>query len=300
MSLTSKTPISTAADNNADTELGVRRALGLDGNGASQRQPQAHRPAERFTADHQKRRFVRDGEVPVVVVRGRQDHAGRSDNGTTAYPGNRVEAADAALRLERDARGRAERSLAEAQATIRDLQTKLGHAALAREEFRETVRQVDPERVVIETALAAERQAREQAESDRAKAYSSRDNAMQRLHDLQSALAIVEKPVLVEDTVSVEKSMLGEKPALVDKAPVERVRIARKLVEIIAVTLPSVGTKPVVNVSAAVEAPVVKAAKIAADEVKKTAPRKATAPASRANARAAALKPVKWWVKPKK
>lgn len=48
-------------------------------------------------------------------------------------------AVEAALHQERAARERAERSLQEALATVRDLQTKLGHAELAQREASETV-----------------------------------------------------------------------------------------------------------------------------------------------------------------
>lgn len=47
-------------------------------------------------------------------------------------------AIEAALHQERAARERAERSLQEAVATVRDLQTKLGHAELAQREASET------------------------------------------------------------------------------------------------------------------------------------------------------------------
>jgi len=67
---------------------------------------------------------VPDGAVPITIInRHRSDNAGgpSADHGVVK----------AALRDERATWGRAERSLQEALATIRDLQTKLGHAELA-------------------------------------------------------------------------------------------------------------------------------------------------------------------------
>lgn len=118
-------------------EARMRRALGLEG---GMKPRQADRPAdsaarngERFAASH-KRRFVHDGEVPVTMVGGRRD--GQSEaaphRGAPAPGPTRLEAAEAALTNEASARHQAERALADAQATIRDLQTKLGHAELAR------------------------------------------------------------------------------------------------------------------------------------------------------------------------
>ena len=102
----------------------MRRALGLGDAGGQrieqqERPPLAARQAERHSPDRHKRRFVRDGEVPVVVVRrdqGSDPGANRVTLG--APPTNRVEQAEAALRTERDARERAERALTEAQATF--------------------------------------------------------------------------------------------------------------------------------------------------------------------------------------
>lgn len=134
-------------------EARMRRALGLAGEGkqrAPERQETPQRPAERFMQGHNghgfnghKRRFVQDGEIPVTVVSSRRDgpsevtpHRGPS---VSAGP-SRLEAAEAALAHETAARQQAERALHDAQATIHDLQTKLGHAELARVEAVEGLR----------------------------------------------------------------------------------------------------------------------------------------------------------------
>ncbi len=142
-----------------ETELGVRRALGLDGAARPSHSP---RMAERHGADRPRRAFVQDGAVDVVVVQGRRSHgphALESNPASLPSPGNRVELAETALKAEREARERAERSLVEAQNVIRELQTKLGHTALAVEEAQDAARQARLARQEAEQALDAERQA---------------------------------------------------------------------------------------------------------------------------------------------
>ena len=101
----------------------MRRALGLEGQAT---QPRAHAPRTQDTtpSGRHRHRFVADGEVPVVMVQSRPDQPAN----------NRLDAAAAVLAEERAARERAERALAAANATIRDLQTKLAHATLAQDE----------------------------------------------------------------------------------------------------------------------------------------------------------------------
>lgn len=102
-----------------ETEEKMRRALGLSGQSAPQQHraiPDMHRP---------KRRFVADGEVPVTVLPG----SGRRHE---AEEPNRLDA-------ERLAREAAERALAETQAALRDLQTRLKHAEMALSESQAAV-----------------------------------------------------------------------------------------------------------------------------------------------------------------
>jgi hypothetical protein len=89
----------------------------------------------------QRRRFVQDGEVPVVMLNADT----RAD--AAAQAGDRIAELEAALGLERNARAATTRSLEEARATIQSLQTRLAHAEMASTE-----------------AVAAERRAREEAE----------------------------------------------------------------------------------------------------------------------------------------
>jgi hypothetical protein len=121
-------------------EARMRQALGLRDGAPSPRPPQRREP------EHGGRRFVKDGDVPVVVLT-------RDRGADASAPVSRVAAAEAALRTERTARERAERSLHESGAALQALQTRLAHAELAHRE-----------------ALAAERAAREAAEQALAEA----------------------------------------------------------------------------------------------------------------------------------
>ena len=192
-----------------DAEAQMRRALGLYGAHRPQAEraaaPMPPRQADRFGAGLQRRRFAQDGEVPVTVLHGRRDHPADA-------PVNRLEAAETVAAAERAAREQAERTLAEAQATIHDLQTKLGHASLAQTELQATARRDQDaiaavqaelgatcERLAtadaardklqqrlsaIEAAYAEEQSARQQAERARRDAEAARTDAERRLRQL--------------------------------------------------------------------------------------------------------------------
>ena len=124
---------------------------------------------ERHSGDRPRARFVQDGDVPVTVLNRSRPHEAEPSTGS-----NRLGMAEAALASERTARLRAERALSEAQAAMRDLQTKLGHAELARQEL---VGRLEAEKAAFESErahlqerertlteeLAAERRARAEA-----------------------------------------------------------------------------------------------------------------------------------------
>jgi len=141
-------------------EAQMRQALGLHNEPSSQPTPN-HAPTMPNGLHPQRRRFVRDGEVPVTII-----HRDQHPDGASAS--NQLDAARQALRSETTLKERAERSLEEAQSAIRDLQTKLAHERLARDEAisrlenqLQTARQaLQP----LETELAADRQARRDAE----------------------------------------------------------------------------------------------------------------------------------------
>jgi hypothetical protein len=170
----------------------MRRALGLEGE--QPRPPVAPPAVERGPVlNRPKRRFVADGEIPVVHGRlQRRDEAG----GPQATPTpNRVEAAEATARFERDAREKAERSLAEAQAALHDLQTRLGHAQLAATEAQNAL---DAERAAAEALRAALHEAEQQAATARAE----KEAVEQMLRAAQDAAAVQRQDRSEPDTTA--------------------------------------------------------------------------------------------------
>jgi len=129
--------------------------------------------------------------VPVTVIR--QDE----NSGT-----NQLEAARQTIRSLMAAKQEAERLLGEAQTAIRDLQTKLAHERLARDEAvsrAEADRQASAQTLQsVQAGLAVERGARRQAEQRLAEALEGRQEAGQRLRDVlaaQQARSPFEAPV---------------------------------------------------------------------------------------------------------
>jgi hypothetical protein len=115
--------------------------------------------------------------VPVTVLRGVHQPDGE-------HSANRLDAVRQAIRTQARAKERAERLPVEAQAMIRDLQTKLGHERLAKDEALDSVRRLETEMRVAaraqeasEAELAAERLARHNAEDALAGAVEARQEA---------------------------------------------------------------------------------------------------------------------------
>jgi hypothetical protein len=158
------------------TEAQMRHALGLQGDVSPQSSNSGSHPPQR-------RHFVRDGEVPVTVVN--RDHRPGGAPGS-----NQLDAARQAIRSQAAARERAERLLEEAQAAIRDLQTKLAHERLAKDDAArraESERQANQQALqTVQDELATERAARQQAQQDqqeRADAIAGRWEADERLRE---------------------------------------------------------------------------------------------------------------------
>jgi hypothetical protein len=104
---------------------------------------QPNRMGDRFNGGLHRRRFVQDGDIPVTVLRREPAHEAPVHRGAApaALPtSSRLQRTEAALAAETAAREKAERALLEVQAHARDLQTKIGHAELARTEATETLR----------------------------------------------------------------------------------------------------------------------------------------------------------------
>ena len=138
----------------AETEARVRRSLGLSAapttsHQAGPNQAQHHAGQNSTASTHHghaghnqagqshysqnggmpRRRFVRDGEVPVVVLHPKSEADSR--HAATIVDLTRQRDSERAARL------RAEQSLQDALATIQSLQTRLAHADLARDERRD-------------------------------------------------------------------------------------------------------------------------------------------------------------------
>ncbi len=163
------------------TEAQMRRALGLRNTSQTQTAPVPAAPTA-STSHPQRRRFVRDGEVPVSVIH--RDHG-------DAFGTNALDAARQALREQVAARQRAEHLLQEAQATIHDLQTKLAHDRLARDE---AAQRADSEKQIVERVLqsvreelAAEREFRRSADQERDRAIAARQHAEERMREVLAA-----------------------------------------------------------------------------------------------------------------
>lgn len=105
---------------------------------------------------------------------------------TPSSPTNRLAALSADLGMERAARERAERNLNQALAMVRDLQTKLAHAELAKNEALAATR---TEHEAIASLRVAHRERAEQAVADLAAERAARTAAEA---SLQTALAAVD------------------------------------------------------------------------------------------------------------
>jgi hypothetical protein len=160
----------------------MRRALGLHNASPTQAVP-IPPPPSLGASSPQRRRFVRDGEVPVSVIRRDQDDA----------PGtNKLDTTRQALREQIEAREHSEHLLQDAQATIHDLQTKMAHERLARDE---AILRAESEKQLVEQALqraddelAIERDRRKKAEQERDDAIAGRQKAEGRIQEMLATL----------------------------------------------------------------------------------------------------------------
>src|SRR5580700_1122350 len=168
------------------TELQMRRALGLDRETSPASQP-THSPNS-FNGPHQRRHFARDGDVPVTMV--------HSDSGSRFQ---QLDAARQALRQQTAAREEAERLLVDARNTIHDLETKLGHERLARDEVTQRTNaerlQIEEALTVAQEELAGERALRAQAERERDQAVVATQIIEQRLRKTTAVKAAPSPPL---------------------------------------------------------------------------------------------------------
>ncbi len=163
-----------------------------------------------------RRRFVQDGEIPVTVVR--RDAATESQTPQSS----RLQRTEAALAAETAARERAERALHDAQAQIAALQTKIGHAELARIEAVEIAkREKDALSQLRESSEGSEEQLqtlREQLEF----ADQTRREAQAALHDERNARKSAERALRdMTDRAEQAEAMLRQVEETADASPVE-------------------------------------------------------------------------------
>ena len=154
-----------------------------------------------------RRRFVQDGDIPVTIVR-REHSADMLARPAAATPSSsRLQRTEAALAAETAARERAERALAEAHAVVRDLQTKLGHAALAKDEAAAALRREREEFASLKDSVAEQTAHVEEAES--------------RAQAAEQALGKIEDELASERSArkAAERSL---KQAIADKEAAER------------------------------------------------------------------------------
>jgi hypothetical protein len=137
-------------------EAQMRHALGLDGQTqaprAEEQPPQSGPAHDRLSLHRPPRRFVKDGEVPVTVMRRTHPDAVAS---LAPASSSQLEAARQTIRSQAVATERAERALNDAQATIRDLRTKLAHERMAKDEAFQTIRRLETERDASVNAMQA-------------------------------------------------------------------------------------------------------------------------------------------------
>jgi hypothetical protein len=164
-------PNSATSSDLRQEEAQMRRTLGIEHRSMGSSSQHSSRLGDRH---QQPRRFVRDGEVPVVLV-GRRDQGADGAAASGSQPVNRLALAESAYDTEHAARQRCERALSDAQATVHELQTKIGHAHLARDEAVDSAKYLRDENERLKAELAVERQARAEAEQVAQKALEGRE-----------------------------------------------------------------------------------------------------------------------------
>ena len=177
-------------DDPADARLGaaelqMRRALGL--REASAMSPPTHSPNP-SNGPHQRRQFARDGDVPVTHIH--SDSGGRLQQ---------LDAVRQALKQQTAAREETERLLGDARNTIRDLETKLGHERLARDEVTQRIeaerQQLEELLTAVQEELATERAMRARAQRERDDAVVATQTAQQRLRQRTPVNAPAPAPI---------------------------------------------------------------------------------------------------------
>ena len=162
----------------------MRRALGLRETSPASQPTHSPNPSN---GPHQRRQFARDGDVPVTHIH--SDSGGRLQQ---------LDAARQALKEQTASREEAERLLADARNIIHDLETKLGHEHLARDEVTQRINaerlQLEELLSAVQEELATERALRARAERERDEAVVATQTAEQRLRQRSAAKAALPPP----------------------------------------------------------------------------------------------------------
>jgi hypothetical protein len=218
-----------------ETESAMRRALGLLGETSRQRpEPERSEPMartqDRFGSGVHRRRFVQDGDVPVTVLR-RDPAAGHETPAAAALPtSSRLQRTEAALAAETAARSQAERTLSEVQGVVRDLQTKIGHADLAKTEAVEALRREREAacdlRKQLEAIKAELAEARAEA-SDAAHASADFEHAISEERQSRRALekSLRAAELARDDAERLVQSLSEEAPAVAAYQPDDTVTV---------------------------------------------------------------------------
>ena len=200
-----------------------------------------------------RRRFVEDGEVAVTVVSRQQPRNGPE----TSLPSqSRLTLAETALDHERAARQQAERDLHEALATVRALETKLGHAELqlsetsssARNTLEELQLKHEQQQTQLRQELETERAGRLAAErAGRLAAERAGRLAAERADRLEAEQALAVTTTVQRRAVSAvpaQRAMPAQQ-SLLDELPVAKPKRAKALVKSKPVARKQAEPKPV-------------------------------------------------------
>jgi chromosome segregation ATPase len=207
----------------------MRRALGLHGD--TPRQSTTDHSTSATQGLHpQRRRFVRDGDVPVTVIH--RDHR-QEDSSST----NQLDAARQAIRSQAAAREHAERALAEAQNSMRALQTMLAHERLAK---NEVILRADADRQALQSVqaeLVVERAHRDRLERSLGESETTIQDLQAKLRELRAELTAENQArrraaEIVRDTTDVVvpvRRPVGRPRKIAEEQAVEPVAKAKKL-----------------------------------------------------------------------
>jgi hypothetical protein len=219
-----------------DAESQMRKALGLLGETPRrrtepERTDQPSRLGDRFNGGLHRRRFVQDGDIPVTVLRRDQGHETPAPRGTAtaaAPTSSRLQRTESALASETAAREKAERALVDVQSIVRDLQTKIGHAELTKNEAiealrheREAMAEFRAERTAWETRL---QEALEQVRTAERNAHACQDQLSYERQARIAAEKVLHDAEAARDAAEALVQVLSQEPAIANPTPAEPVR----------------------------------------------------------------------------